>query len=161
MIDQYHMHKKEGAIEDRDEMLQLLRAGKYVIIAMCAGNNPYIVTLSYGYDEKKHTLYFHSAMKGLKLDILNENSTVCATVIDDRGYQMDKCSHVYRSLLLYGKMSMCHTLEEQKHGMNILLEHLEDNPDTVRQRSLKSDDVYKRTAILKLEIEEMTGKQGA
>jgi nitroimidazol reductase NimA-like FMN-containing flavoprotein (pyridoxamine 5'-phosphate oxidase superfamily) len=48
--------------------------------------NHNIVTLSYGYDSEKKTLYFHSAKKGLNWDFINSNKRVCATVIEDGGY---------------------------------------------------------------------------
>ena len=161
VIEAYHLQKEECAIQDRDEMTRLLKAGRYAVIALCRNNVPYITTLSYGYDESRHALYFHSAINGLKLEILQENPAVCATVIEDRGYQAGECAHAYRSVLLFGRMHRCTTLEEKKHGMNIMLEQLEENPEPIRQRSLASEKVYQRTAILKLAIDEMTGKEGS
>jgi len=38
---------------------KMLYAGKYIVISMCSNNEPYIVTLSYGYDMDSNALYFH------------------------------------------------------------------------------------------------------
>jgi hypothetical protein len=38
---------------------------------------------------------------------------------------------------------------------------LEDEPDIVREKSLKSDDDYKEVGILRLDITEMTGKKSS
>ncbi len=155
----YHMNRKEKEMIDQGVLNEILKQGKYVMIAMCRENESYIVTLNYGYDDIKNALYFHCSLKGLKLDFINRNPAVCATVIEDRGYKIGDCSQAYRSVVFWGKMHIIDDLDEKKHGINILLNHLEDNPDEVKSRSLKSDDVYKDVGILKLDITEITGKQ--
>lgn len=156
----YHMNRKEKQITDSVVLSEIVKQGKYVTIAMCRAKEPYIVALNYGYDENKNALYFHCSLKGLKLDFIKHNPAVCATVIEDRGYKMGDCSQAYRSVVFWGKMHIIEDLEEKKHGINILLNHLEDNPDEIRERSLKSDDVYKEVGILRLDITEISGKQG-
>jgi uncharacterized protein len=89
----YHMNKAEREITDHATMAGILRDGRYAIVALCRDNEPYIVTLSYGYDPERSALYFHSAAKGLKLDFLAANGAACATVIEDGGYVTDQCSH--------------------------------------------------------------------
>ncbi|MBN2414887.1 pyridoxamine 5'-phosphate oxidase family protein [bacterium] len=156
----HHMQQPEREIGDRDVMLGMLRQGRYVSIALTADDRPYIVTLSYGYDRNRHALYFHSGVKGLKLDIMAKNPRVCATLIEDRGYRMGECSHAYRSLLLYGSIRLVTDPEEQRHGLEVLLEHLEEDPEPIRRRSLGSDAVFEKTAVLTLTIEEMTAREG-
>jgi len=51
-------------------------------------------------------------------------------------------------------------VSKQKHGMNILLKHLEDNPDKITQESLSNDKYYKNLGILRLDIAEINGKWG-
>jgi len=63
------MYKKEKEIFDVEVMYDVLKKGQYATISLCENNQPYIVTMNYGYDEKKKALYFHSALKGLKLEI--------------------------------------------------------------------------------------------
>jgi nitroimidazol reductase NimA-like FMN-containing flavoprotein (pyridoxamine 5'-phosphate oxidase superfamily) len=155
----YHMNKKEREIEDRKAVLEILRGGRYVSIAMCRDNEPYIVTLSYGFDGNKNALYFHCSLKGLKLDFVNYNPRVCATVIEDKGYRMGECDQAYRSVIFWGKMHQVEDLQEKKHGMEILLNHLEDDPDQIRKRILKSDEAYGEVGMLRLDIMEISGKQ--
>lgn len=159
-MSKYHMNKKDREIVDRQELDRILRQGKYAMIAMCRDNEPYIVTLSCGYDAANNALYFHSAKKGLKIDFITANPEVCATVIEDKGYRMSECEHSYSSVVMWGRMSMVDELEEKKHAMDVLIGHLEDDPETVKARIFKSDKVYEGVGILKLEIKEMTGKAG-
>lgn len=57
-------------------------------------------------------------------------------------------------------MYFVETLEEKKHGMDILLKHLEDNPDKITQECLSNDKYYKNLGILRLDIAEINGKWG-
>ena len=157
----YHMRKTEREITDEKLLVEILKQGKYVVVSMCRDNEPYIVTLSYGYDEKQNSLFFHCSPQGLKLDFIRQNPNVCATVIEDRGYKMGDCSHAYRSVVFWGRMYQLHDLAEKKHAINVLLEHLEDEPDIIREKSLKSDDDYKDVGILRLDITEMIGKRSS
>lgn len=156
----YHLQKKEREIRDIEELLAIIKNGKYLTIAMCRDNEPYIVTLSYGYDEVKNAFYFHSRRKGLKYEFIEHNPDVCATVIEDRGYIMNECAHEFRSVIIWGKMCLVNTLEEKKHGMDILLKHLEENPDRIKQESLFDDRIYKSLEILRLDVTGMDGKWG-
>jgi len=155
----YHMHKKEREVKNTNTLNEILKNGKYTIISMCRNSEPYIVTLNYGFDESKQTLYFHCAKKGLKIDFIKSNPRVCATVIEDRGYKMGECEHAYRTIVFWGNMSVIEDLNDKKHGMNVLLHHLEENPDPLKKRLLKDDDAYRKVGMLKLEIQEITGKE--
>lgn len=157
----YHMNKMDKEITEVNELLRLIRDGKYSTIALCRNNEPYLVTLSYGYDQEKNTLYFHSSLKGLKLEFLKENSNVCASIIEDKGYIMDKCEHHYSSVVMWGNMTLINDLEEKKHAMEVVMNHLEENPQPIKERALMNDAVYEKAAFLKLEITEMYGKSGS
>jgi nitroimidazol reductase NimA-like FMN-containing flavoprotein (pyridoxamine 5'-phosphate oxidase superfamily) len=80
--------------------------------------------------------------------------------MEDGGYKMGECSQAYRSVVFWGKMHVVEELNEKKYGIDVLLSHLEDEPDQVKERSLKSDEAYEKVGILRLDIIEMTGKQG-
>jgi len=154
------MRKKEREIEDPNELAEILGKGRYATIAMCRENEPYIVTLNYGYDKAAHALYFHSALEGLKLDVIGQNPSVCGTVVQDRGYIHGECAHAYRSVVFWGEMRVVDDITEKKHGMEILLDHLEDDPDPIRRKHLKETSAYDRVGVLRLDIQQMTGKQG-
>lgn len=157
----YHMKKVEREITDKEEIANILKNGKYAVISMCRSNEPYIVTLSYGYDEGRNSLYFHSAKTGLKIDFIKENSKVCATVIVDGGYMTGECEHKYVSAVLWGNMHVVEDLEEKKHALVTMIEHLEEVPEPVKARILKNDGVYEGVGILRLNIDEITGKKGS
>ncbi|MHA1459217.1 MAG: pyridoxamine 5'-phosphate oxidase family protein [Promethearchaeota archaeon] len=157
-MQKYHMQKKEREILDKRIYLEILKNGKFSTISMCRNDEPYIVTLSYGFDEISNCLYFHSAQKGLKLGFLKANKKVCATVIEDLGYVNGACSHKYRSIVFWGDMTIIEDLDETKHAFDIMLKHLEDNPSKLKKRFFKSEESYNNTCLLKLELSLITGK---
>ena len=152
------MQKKEREILDKRILLEILKNGKFSTISMCRNGEPYIVTLSYGFDEINNCLYFHSAQKGLKLEYLNENQKVCGTILEDLGYVKSACSHKYRSIVFWGDMTFVENLDEKKHAFDIMLKHLEENPSKLKKKFFKSEKSYKNTCLLKLDINLITGK---
>ncbi len=154
------MQRKEREIKEYGEILDIINKGKYITIAMCRKKEPYIVTLSYGFDKTKNAFYLHSALKGLKYDFLRENSNVCATIIDDKGYIINECAHAYRSLVIWGKMCLVEERDEKVYGMDILLAHLENTPDQIKKRALSNIHMYKTFAIFRIDVVEIIGKSG-
>ena len=82
---EYHLTHTVKTTTDPAFINDILDNGKYMSQAMCRNNEPYIVTLSYGYDKESRALYCHCANKGLKLDFIRENNTICGTVFRDEG----------------------------------------------------------------------------
>jgi nitroimidazol reductase NimA-like FMN-containing flavoprotein (pyridoxamine 5'-phosphate oxidase superfamily) len=155
------MNKAEREITDNGQLLEILERGKYAIIAMCRDNEPYIVTMSFGYDPARHALYFLSAVKGRKLDIIAANPSVCATVIEDGGYLVNQCSHRYRSVVLDGKMHIVDDPAERLHGMETIARQLETDLAARKEKISRLDgEAWRSMAILRLDIEDMTGKSG-
>jgi len=157
-MQRYHMQKNEREILDKRILSEILKNGKFSTISMCRNNEPYIVTLNYGFDEVQSCLYFHSAQKGLKLEYLKENQKVCGTILEDLGYVKNDCSYKYRSIVFWGDMTILENMDEKKHAFDIMLKHLEDNPSMLKKRFLKSEKSYKNTCLLKLDIKLITGK---
>jgi nitroimidazol reductase NimA-like FMN-containing flavoprotein (pyridoxamine 5'-phosphate oxidase superfamily) len=156
----YHMNRADREIAGRDELLELLKAGKYTTLALCRGEEPYVVTLSYGYDHERNALYFHTAAKGLKLDFIAANPQACGTVIHDDGYVRDQCMHYFRSIVFRGTMAMVDDPAEKLHAMEVLADHLEADPEKRKAKLRRMDDeAWKGLAVLRLDIAGMDGKK--
>ncbi len=157
----YHLNNRPNReLTNEIDITAILESGKYAVIAMCRDNEPYIVTLSYGYDSLKKCLYFHCSPIGLKLDFIKYNAKVCATVIEDGGYIVDECGHNYRTAVFWGNINIVLDLDEKKHGMKMILNHLEENPSIIKDKLLKSGDFYSKMEILRLDISQIHGKAG-
>lgn len=154
----YHMRRNDRKIQDEGLMETIIKNGKYAVISMCKDNEPYIVTLSYGYDASSRSFYFHGAKEGLKLDFLKANPRVCLTIIDDQGYIPGECSHAYRTVVIRGNLELLDDDAERLKGVEVMINHFEKNPDKMMAK-VQSDASWNNTAMMRLTIAEITGKE--
>jgi len=117
---------------------------------------PYIIPLNYGY--KDNAIYVHSAPLGKKIDLLKVNNKVCFEIeylaeIVKRELPCDWGTK-YRSVIGYGTVEIITDFEEKKKGLDIIMRHY-GNPDN----NVYKDKEVNYIVILKLNIEEITGKQ--
>jgi nitroimidazol reductase NimA-like FMN-containing flavoprotein (pyridoxamine 5'-phosphate oxidase superfamily) len=154
----YHMKRKEKEITDDREILDIIKKGRFTSISMSKENEPYIIALSYGYDQSKNVLYFHCATEGQKIDFIKSNPHVCGTIIEDKGYQ-EGGVQAFKSVVYRGKIAIITEIEEKKHSLEILIDHLEKNPRETKKKLLTSEDVSIKPAILRLDITEITCKE--
>ena len=159
MPEKYHMNLPEREIHEEKDLQAILKEGKYAMVAMCRNNEPYVVTLSYGYDAESDVLYLHSPISGLKLDILKDNPKVCATVIQDKGYQAGKCTHSYRSVVLFGTMAVIADPAEKVEGMKVLLKQLEEKPQEMEEKLLRTTKFLEDAVVIKCNVTAKTGKE--
>ena len=158
---EYHLkNRPDREIISDSEINDILREGKYVVISMCRNNEPYIVTLSYGFDAKQRSLYVHCAPNGLKVDFFKTNNRICATIIEDGGYVADECAHQYKTVVFWGELFFVQDMEEKKHGMTILLNHLENKKEVIQEKLLKSENYYSNMEVLRIDINQIHAKTG-
>lgn len=158
----YHVRRTDRELTEPDAVASVLRRGRFVSVAVVHDGEPYVFTLSYGFDEAKNALYSHVAREGRKLDAIAADPRVCATVIVDGGYEQGACKHHYESVVITGRMQMVSDAEEIRHGMRVLIQHLEDDAEAAWERNgLDGDKVFERLGVLRLDIEEITGKAGS
>ncbi len=154
----YHMRRVEKEIKDKEDLLEILKGGKYSVISMCKENEPYIVTLSYGYNEDRNAFYIHCSNEGQKIDFIKSNPYVCGTVIEDNGYE-EECGQAFRSVVFRGKMEIVEDLEEKKIGFNSLLNQLEKDPNGMKEKFFEKEETYQNTGMLRLDITDISGKE--
>jgi nitroimidazol reductase NimA-like FMN-containing flavoprotein (pyridoxamine 5'-phosphate oxidase superfamily) len=152
----FHVRRKDREITDPLEMRDVLRTAKYVTVALCMGNEPYLVSLSHGYDEKHNCIYFHCAPEGKKLVFAKANCKIWGQALLDYGVT-DECDYAYTSVHFAGKMALLNDLGEKRHGMEVL----------VRQSSTKAEEKLAKisaeklakTMMCRIDIEHITGKK--
>ena len=155
------MRRTDRQILDEGRIRGILEQGRYIMIALCARDEPYVVTLSYGYDAERACLYFHVAHEGQKLDIIAENDRACGTVVIESGYTQGECEHPFESVVLRGRIRMVVDSDEKRRAIEVLVNHLESDPVGYwASRRWKLEDRIKGFTALRFDIEEMTAKQG-
>ena len=162
MTTRYHMRRADRELTEPGALADILRGGRYATIAMIHDGEPYLVTLSYGWDETSNALYFHMANAGRKLDALAADPRVCATVIADGGYVPGECRHRYESVVMTGTMQVLTDPQEARAGMRALIGALEGESDPLWSHyDLDGKKHWERMSIARLDIKTITGKAGS
>ena len=152
------IRRKEKAIEDVAEMKEIIRTAQYVTVALCKDNEPYLVSLSHGYDPNKNCVYFHCASEGKKMDILKKNNVVWGQALIDKGYIQGKCDHLYATVQFKGTVVFIDDFEKKKEALLNMVHKLDDNPDDVAEKQLTEKSIT-RITIGRIDIEYMSGKE--
>jgi nitroimidazol reductase NimA-like FMN-containing flavoprotein (pyridoxamine 5'-phosphate oxidase superfamily) len=137
-------------------MRNVLKSTKYVTVALCMDKDPYLVSLSHGYDEKRHCLYFHCASEGKKLVFAKANNKVWGQAVQDYGVT-DECDYAYTSVHFSGRLFIIEDLEEKRHAIEVLVRQLSTNPEE-KLADIKPEKLA-TTTMGRIDIKYMTGKQ--
>jgi len=154
----YHLRRKEKAIEDRKEIHAILRDQKYLTLAMCRDEEPYLVSLNYGWDQMEGCFYFHFADAGKKIDFLRANPKVWGQVVEDRGYTVGECEHSFRCVMFWGEVEFIEELEGKRKALLAMIKHAEGELDEKR-RAMISQSGLEKVLVGRLKPEGMTGKE--
>jgi hypothetical protein len=85
-VTSWHTRHPDKAITDPAEIAHIVAGQKFLTLALCAENQPYLVTLSHAFDAEHNCFYFHCAPVGRKLDLIRANPQVYGQVLEDCGY---------------------------------------------------------------------------
>jgi nitroimidazol reductase NimA-like FMN-containing flavoprotein (pyridoxamine 5'-phosphate oxidase superfamily) len=151
----YHVRRKDLEITDKPTLTKVMKAAKYMTIAMCKDNQPYLVSLSQGYDEERNCLYFHCFPEGKKIEYLKSNNLVWGQAIIDKSYVYGECDHHYASVHFSGKVTLLESLEEKRQAVICMMKHLEKDPEPLISKL--NLEKLSRTTIGRIDIEIMTG----
>lgn len=150
------MRRGDKEIKDMKEIEEIIREAKVCRLAFSVDNMPYIVPLSFGYE--KGIFYFHSALVGKKIDMVKKNNRVFFEV--DINTEVipgpDACSYnmKYRSVMGRGRIQFIEDIRGKKKAFDIIMKHY-----TGRDDFIYPENILKDVIIMRLEVEEMTGKK--
>ena len=149
------MRRKEKEITEASAIEAIIQKSLVCRLALSDGNFPYIVPLCFGYRDK--VLYFHSSLKGKKIDIIRKNQNICFEFdINTEIVKAEDACHwsmKYQSVIGFGKAVLLEDLDEKRKALNIIMSQYSDRTFQFNDATLKG------TVVIKVEIESMTGKQ--
>ena len=151
------MRKADREIKDFEEIKELLYECQTIRLAMHDEPYPYIVPLSYGWEERNRQIfiYFHCAKEGKKLDLITKNGNVCFEADCLAGYKSTGhgVTADYRSLIAFGKAERVYG-EELVRGLELLLAHCH-----VEGYSARECAAMGITAVVRITVDGITGKR--
>jgi uncharacterized protein len=152
----FHVRRKEREITDPAEMRQVLKTTKYVTIALCRENEPYLVALSHGYDQERNCIYFHCAPEGKKLVYAQANPNVWGQAILDFGVT-NECDYAYTCVHFSGKLIQLTDTKEKWHALQILVRQTSNKPEE-KLATVKPEKLAK-TTMCRIDVTYMSGKK--
>jgi len=149
------MRRKDKEISDMSHIETIIKKARVCRLGMVDGDKPYIVPMSFGY--QNNVLYFHGALKGLKINIIKKNSNVCFEfdIAAEALAGDDACqwSMKFQSVIGFGTVSFIDDQAEKEQALKIIMSQYSEKQFEFSQNKLKT------TAVIKVEIDSMTGKQ--
>jgi nitroimidazol reductase NimA-like FMN-containing flavoprotein (pyridoxamine 5'-phosphate oxidase superfamily) len=149
------MRKKDKEVTDVSAINAIIKKATVCRLGMIFGDRPYIVPLCFGYQD--NALYFHGSLKGLKIDLIKENQNVCFELdIAPKPISAEeacKWDMQYQSVIGFGKAVLIEDSAEKRKALGIIMAQYAD------QHFQFPDNKVKTTAVIKVQIESMTGKQ--
>ena len=141
----------------REECEAILKEGTSGVLALLGdGDYPYAVPLSYVYEDGK--IYFHCAKTGHKLDAIRRQEKASFCVIGQDQIIPEKFTTAYSSVIVFGTIK---EITSENDKQIILEEFIRKFSADYFTEGLEEIKTYiKRTCILELSIEEITGKEG-
>jgi nitroimidazol reductase NimA-like FMN-containing flavoprotein (pyridoxamine 5'-phosphate oxidase superfamily) len=154
----FHVRRADKEITEERLLKKILRNSTYITIALSNRNQPYLVSLSHGYDKERNCLYFHCAREGKKLRYLKSNNVVWGQALLDYGYsEGSECTHLYASVHFSGKVTMIEDLKEKRQAMECMINQLGKNPGALTANL--NLERLKNTTMCRIDIGYMSGKK--
>ena len=141
--------------DDIGEIEKVIQKAMVCQIGLADGDQPYVVSVCFGYERGK--LYFHSGLKGRKIDTIEKNPRVCFAIAVDLELVKadDTCDWAmkYRSVIGFGRATILDDAEEKSHGLNLVMNQYASGKFTFDEKSLDTANV------IRIDISQVTGKQ--
>lgn len=149
------MNRKDREINNLNMIEEILNKSKVLRLALCDDNHPYVVPLTFGYNNNH--IYIHSSKKGMKIDLLKKNNNVAFEVdINTELVISDKAcgfSMKYESVVGFGKAFFIENYEEKKEALNIIMSHYKKGNFDYSLNEIKG------VSIIRIDIDSMSGKK--
>jgi nitroimidazol reductase NimA-like FMN-containing flavoprotein (pyridoxamine 5'-phosphate oxidase superfamily) len=149
------MRRRDLEIVDIQEIEGILRSAPFCRLAMVDAGMPYVVPLSFGYEDGR--LFFHSAASGRKLDVIRRCGRVCFEITSEAevvvGVEASGSTVRYSSVIGTGIARELEDPVEKRHALEILAGHYRRLDGEISAESVA------KTAVIEVAIESMTGKR--
>lgn len=133
-------------------MLQACTSG--VLAVQGDDDYPYAVPMSFAYEDGR--IYFHAAKTGHKIDGIERNEKVSFSVIAADDVQQRTFTTHYRSAVAFGRARTVTDDDEKRHALRCLARKY--SPDYLKEADAEIESELRRTCIVELTVEHMTGK---
>lgn len=149
------MRRSDREEKDQTVINDIINRSTVCRLGMVDGDKPYVVPVCFGYDGK--CIYIHGALVGRKIDVMKKNSNICFEIdlIADPIASENACDWgmKYQSIIGFGIAIFLEGPDEKRQALDIIMAQYSD------KQYQYPDNMLKATAVIKIEIENITCKQ--
>lgn len=149
------MRRDDKLIQDQAKMDAIInKANDGILSTISDAGYPYAIPMNYTY--VNGFIYLHGAKEGHKLDNIQKNNNVCFTIVGTTELKPEEFSTDYESIVIFGKATIIDSKEEKIEALKSFIEKF--SPEFSTKGYDYVHRAVKKTALIKIQIEEMTGK---
>jgi nitroimidazol reductase NimA-like FMN-containing flavoprotein (pyridoxamine 5'-phosphate oxidase superfamily) len=146
---------------NRPETREILANGRFGVLSMNSGDD-YAYGVPFSYVYLQNSIYLHCALEGKKLRHIRRDNRVSFCVVQGAGpfFKLpDTFSMKYKSAMVFGKIYEVDNAQEKLQGLIALVEkYYCDDPEHVARGRVKTANSLDKTAVLRIDIDHLTGK---
>ena len=148
------MRRKKQLLPEAETIAMLDSCTSGVLALHGDDDYPYAVPLSFAHEDGK--LFFHCATAGHKLDALarSDKASFCVIAADD--VVPSTFTTHFRSAIAFGRARLVTDDAEKRHALLLLAAKY--SPDYLDKAEAEIDGEWKRTTVVELAVEHLTGK---
>lgn len=147
------MRRMDREVKDLERITTVIRNCDCCRIGLIDEQGAYIVPVNFGYEEVhgKKLIYFHSAMAGKKVALLEKQEITSFEM--DCGHELvvgnTACAHSYHYQCIMGhaKVSEVHNLKDKKYALQLIVSKYSQQPGLLYQ-----DEMIDKVKVFQLEI---------
>jgi len=149
------MTYKIKQITDIGQIEDTIRSAKICRLGLVDGDEAYVIPVCFGYERWK--LYFHSRLKGRKVEILKKNNKICFEMDIDIALEksIDPCDWVMKgkSVVGSGIATILEDDQDKIRALNIIMQHYSKGKFEFSKKSLDS------VMVVNIDISSVNEKQ--
>ncbi|GAB1419993.1 hypothetical protein MASR2M15_00660 [Anaerolineales bacterium] len=156
------VRRADRAVEDQSWIKDFLKQTAVGNLATLYNQQPFINMNLFVYDEDKHCIYMHTAHVGRTIANIEVSNAVCFSAMEMGrllpAKQALEFSVEYASVMVFGEVQVVSDPEEAKQALQFIMDKYAPQFKAVEDYRPPEDVDLKRTAVIKIEIKDWTGK---
>jgi nitroimidazol reductase NimA-like FMN-containing flavoprotein (pyridoxamine 5'-phosphate oxidase superfamily) len=157
------VRRRDRAVEDEVWIKAMLHKVPMAALATVQGDQPFINTNLFVYDEAANVIYMHTARLGRTQSNIEQQERVCFSIMEMGrllpaetafGFSVE-----YAGVTVFGTASVVASQDEGRHAMEMLVTKYASHLVYGQDYAPAADSELARTSIYRIEIEEWSGKK--
>lgn len=148
------MRRKRQLLSTKESVAILERMTNGTLALHGDDGYPYAVPVSYVYADGK--IYFHSAMKGHKVDAISRNDKISFCVVEQDDIKPSEFTTYFRSVIVFGKARILTDEGEKRVALGLLADKYSHGEAGMEAEIAKG---FNHLLMVEITAEHMTGKE--